>query len=430
MDGHESGTPRGSDATSVDASLVDESYDDAADVARRSTDGAGDDGDGGDLGGSSEDSEFLSTVAKVFSGVIVALCCIYVFWVVHPELVFRNTTPTGGDMGAHVWGPAYLRDELLPNLRLTGWTKDWYAGFPAYTFYMVIPSLMIVILDVGFVTPNSFLGVVAALLVVGLAVYAAWRMRTHPSRLVRFGAWFACLFVPLLVIDLPYNIAFKLIAVSGIVAFPAGVWYLLRGLSLRRPGPELGAIASVAFLMDKSLFHIYGGNIASTMAGEFAFSISLTLSMFALGSIAVGLRTGRHRARSACSSRSRCCVTSSRACSSCWSERCSWSPCARGSSSLKWALPVGLSGGLMALWWTCRSTAAARSSTTWGGEAGRRAASAELGAHQGRRRPARARQHCRRRHELRCQGHRRQLVADVAEPPAVRSARDQRGQVR
>src|SRR3546814_17122668 len=52
-------------------------------------------------------------------------------------------------MGAHVWGPAFLRDNLLPELRLSGWTPDWYAGFPAYQFYMVLPSLLIVALDVG-----------------------------------------------------------------------------------------------------------------------------------------------------------------------------------------------------------------------------------------------------------------------------------------
>ena len=36
------------------------------------------------------------------------------------RLWFDNTTPTGGDMGAHVWSPAYLRDVLLPAFRLTG----------------------------------------------------------------------------------------------------------------------------------------------------------------------------------------------------------------------------------------------------------------------------------------------------------------------
>ncbi len=64
-----------------------------------------------------------------------------------PSNVLANNTPAGGDMGAHVWGPAYLRDHLLPSGRLSGWTPDWYAGFPAYTFYMIIPSLAIALLS-------------------------------------------------------------------------------------------------------------------------------------------------------------------------------------------------------------------------------------------------------------------------------------------
>ena len=51
-------------------------------------------------------------------------------------------------MGAHVWGPAYLRDHLLPNFQLTGWSMDWYGGLPIYRFYMVVPALAIVALDV------------------------------------------------------------------------------------------------------------------------------------------------------------------------------------------------------------------------------------------------------------------------------------------
>ena len=344
MDGHEPGSGLGDDDRPAPGN------DDAPEFERyRGLDL--DEPDGDDLDAEAERAAGLELVAKVFSGVVVGLCCLYVFWVVHPELVFRNTTPTGGDMGAHVWGPAYLRDELLPHFRLTGWTTDWYAGFPAYTFYMVIPSLMIVILDVGFIRPDSFVGVVGAVIVLALAAGIAWRIRTHSSRLVKFVVWTACLFLPLLSIDLPYNIAFKLIAVSGVVAFPAGVWFLLKGLSLRRPGPELGAVASVAFLMDKTLFHIYGGNIASTMAGEFAFSISITLALFALGAIAMGVRTGRYRARAS--------VLIALAMLShvipgvfflavgavlILLLRPRW-------SSVKWAAPVGLSGGLMALWW-------------------------------------------------------------------------------
>ena len=45
------------------------------------------------------------------------------------------------------------------------------------------------------------------------------------------------------------------------------------------------------FLFDES-FTIYGGNIASTMAGEFSFSIALSLAFVYFGVLARGLRTG------------------------------------------------------------------------------------------------------------------------------------------
>ena len=50
-----------------------------------------------------------------------------------------------------MWSPAYLRDHLLPHGRLIGWTPDWYAGFPAFQYYMILPSLAVVLLNVGLV---------------------------------------------------------------------------------------------------------------------------------------------------------------------------------------------------------------------------------------------------------------------------------------
>jgi hypothetical protein len=158
------------------------------------------------------------------------------------DLVFDRTTPTGGDMGAHVWAPAFLRDHFLPNFQLSGWSMDWYGGIPLYRFYMVIPALAIVALDVV----------------------------------------------------LPYGVAFKVIAVSGLVTFPLACWAFGRLAAFRHPIPELFAVASLCFLLDES-FSIYGGNVKSTMAGEYSFSISLTLAMLGLGLLAHGLRTGRFR---------------------------------------------------------------------------------------------------------------------------------------
>jgi len=62
---------------------------------------------------------------RVVTASVVALCSAFVFWQMQPDLIFSDTTPTGGDLGAHVWGPAFLRDELLPNFQLSGWTPDW-----------------------------------------------------------------------------------------------------------------------------------------------------------------------------------------------------------------------------------------------------------------------------------------------------------------
>ena len=54
-------------------------------------------------------------------------------------------------------------------------------------------------------------------------------------------------------------------------------------------------MGATAYLFDRS-FSIYGGNIASTLAGEFSFSISLTFALLFLGVLARGLETGRYRA--------------------------------------------------------------------------------------------------------------------------------------
>ena len=96
--------------------------------------------------------------ANWVTAVIVVLSTFYLLWIVNPNgVLFSSTLPTGGDLGAHVWGPAFIRDELLPNFRLTGWTPDWYAGFPAYHFYMIVPMLFIVAINVGFVLPLSLI---------------------------------------------------------------------------------------------------------------------------------------------------------------------------------------------------------------------------------------------------------------------------------
>jgi hypothetical protein len=178
----------------------------------------------------------------IFAAVVIFATTLMVFLTLQPSLIFRNNTPTGGDMGAHVYGPAYLRDHLLTSFRLTGWSNDWYAGLPIYRFYMVVPALFILALDVV----------------------------------------------------LPYGIALKLVAIAGLVALPLCTWLFAKLAGFAFPIPELLVVASTVFLFDES-FTIYGGNIASTMAGEFSFSISLAFSVLGFGVFIRGLETGRYR---------------------------------------------------------------------------------------------------------------------------------------
>src|SRR5262249_46352453 len=115
----------------------------------------------------------VERIIKVFTAFFfLVVTLVITLNVIHWDLVLQNNTPTGGDMGAHVMGPAYLRDHLLSDFRLSGWDPYWYDGFPMYRFYMVIPALMIVALN----------------------------------------------------IILPYGIAFKIVAVLGILTLPVCCW--------------------------------------------------------------------------------------------------------------------------------------------------------------------------------------------------------------
>ena len=174
----------------------------------------------------------------------VVASCVAVFLWLDPAGIFSAATPTGGDMGAHVWGPSFLRDELLPSGSLRGWTTEWYAGMPAMQFYMVVPYLLIVAADLVLLS----------------------------------------------------GVAFKVVAVSGVVSMPAAAWLMGRLAGWAQPLRMLLPAAGLLFVFDVN-FTIYGGNAASTLAGEFAFSIALSATLVYLGMLWRSLERGTGRAR-------------------------------------------------------------------------------------------------------------------------------------
>ncbi len=162
-----------------------------------------------------------------------------VLFIMQPQWIFTANTPTGGDMGAHVYVPAYLRDVLLPQGRVMGWSMDWYAGFPILYFYFPLPAMTIVALDVF----------------------------------------------------LPYGVAFKVVTVAGLVALPFAAYYLIRCLGFSRPIATVAGVSGATFVFMES-HTIFGGNIAATLAGEYSFSWSLALSLVYLGLVVKGAREG------------------------------------------------------------------------------------------------------------------------------------------
>ncbi len=167
-------------------------------------------------------------------------CAVVVVLSLHPSLLFSNTTTAGGDTGAHFIVPYFAKSQLFAHFQLTGWTSIWYGGFPLFTFYFPLP----------------------ALLVAGLSVV------------------------------IPYDIAFKLITVAGSLALPFAMYYLGRSAKLRQPYPIVLSLAGFAYLYDLT-YTIDGGNLASTLAGEYAFSLSLAFGIWFLAVVVKGLDTPR-----------------------------------------------------------------------------------------------------------------------------------------
>lgn len=182
---------------------------------------------------------------ELWAGIaIVVVCCGYVLSQLRPGLLVLDTTAAGGDTGAHPWFPAFLRDHLLP-WRLTGWTDDFYSGFPAGQFYFPLPALLVVAGD----------------------------------------------------LVLPYNVAFKLVTALGAVTLPAAAYGFGRGIRAPSPAPALFAVGATAFLFFKDGgdatmrfdHHIMGGTLTSTLAGEYSFTIALALALCFLGTLARAL---------------------------------------------------------------------------------------------------------------------------------------------
>jgi hypothetical protein len=162
-----------------------------------------------------------------------------------PSLLLLNTMDAGGDTPSFHRPIQHLKDVLLPAGNPQGWDLGNFAGYAPYQFYFLPPALLIVGL--------SWLGV-------------------------------------------PFFVAFKLVTVAGTFLLPLSTALCMRGLGYPFPVPVVAAAASLIFLFNEGN-SMWGGNIPSTLAGEFAHSLAFALSVLFIGRLYRGVDELRGRRR-------------------------------------------------------------------------------------------------------------------------------------
>jgi tetratricopeptide (TPR) repeat protein len=158
-----------------------------------------------------------------------------------PSHLLSKTTITGGDTPSHYLTAHHLIHTLLPKDKIIGWMPGNYAGFPMFQFYFPLPFLIMAGLN----------------------------------------------------LLMPLQVAFKLVSVLGIFLLPVCAFSCLRLLGFRFPAPITGAIFTIPFLFMEAN-SAWGGNIPSTLAGEFAYGIGFALLFVYLGLFYKGVTENKY----------------------------------------------------------------------------------------------------------------------------------------
>jgi len=169
---------------------------------------------------------------------LIVLSFIWIFIGIYLDarLIFSDTIVTGGDTASWYQIAEHLKHILIPNGRLFGWDMGNFCGYPNFSFYFIPPFLLAVLL--------SYTGI-------------------------------------------PLTIALKLMIVSGWYLLPISVYYGLRLMNYRFPAPVLGAFSALLFLFNES-YTMFGGNVLSTLAGEFCYMFAFSILPYYTGSMVKG----------------------------------------------------------------------------------------------------------------------------------------------
>jgi len=157
-----------------------------------------------------------------------------------PQYILAESSTSGGDMASDLYPASYLKTYLLPKLKLVGWAPGWYGGIPMFQFYF-LPAFVLM----------------AAL---------------------------SCV--------VPFEISFKIITLLGTFLLPLATYFSFKLMKFKFPAPVVAAIFTLPFLFMEAN-SMWGGNIPSTLAGEFSHSLGLALSILFLGSFYKGFKENK-----------------------------------------------------------------------------------------------------------------------------------------
>lgn len=162
--------------------------------------------------------------------VVVTLCLLYIpIGILQPHLLNLDSLPTGGDTASHVfYADQFCR--YFPQEGLTRWLPEVFGGFPFLSYYFPLPFIVIFLL-------HQFL---------------------------------------------PFGVAFKWGMFLAGIAMPAIVYTLsVSSLGFNRHAGLLAGLAALAFLLHEQN-SIWGGNLLSILAGEFAYSYGMLFSLLTI----------------------------------------------------------------------------------------------------------------------------------------------------
>jgi hypothetical protein len=147
-----------------------------------------------------------------------------------PADVFNELPATGGDTGSHFWPLKVLVEHSLPNWSIRAWNPGNLAGEPHFLHYFPFPFLVMALLS---------------------------------------------LFMPL-------GTAFNIGTILPVVIFPFSAYLFGRLSRLPWPVSPLMALGALYSVLNPG-FSMWGGNLLSTLAGQFAHMYALNLLLLGLG---------------------------------------------------------------------------------------------------------------------------------------------------